>query len=66
MTRCRQFTHRQNTDSHEQEAAENLGIGQPQDSTNGGGGNDEGGNEQPWSPSTCLQLDQDDEVTGHN
>jgi hypothetical protein len=38
-------------------------TGEPHDPTNGGGDNQGSENEVPWTPTSCLQLDQDDQVT---
>ena len=62
MTRRRSLTHHPKID-RQQEAADIAGTGEPHDPTNGGGVNQDGENEVPWSPTTCLQLDQDDQVT---
>jgi hypothetical protein len=38
-------------------------TGEPHDPTNGDGDNQGGANKVPWTPTSCLQLDQDDQVT---
>ena len=47
----------------QQEAADIGGTGEQHDATNGGGNNQDGENEVPWTPTTLLELDQDDQVT---
>ena len=37
------------------------GTGEQHDLTNGGGSNQDGENEVPWTPTTLLELDQDDQ-----
>ena len=59
MTRRLPLTHRPRTD-RQQEAAD-IGVTEEQhDPTNGGGNNQDGENEVPWTPTTLLELDQDD------
>ena len=60
MTRHCPLTHRQRTD-RQQEAADIDGMGEKHDPTNGGGNNQDGENEVPWTPTTLLELDQDDQ-----
>ena len=62
MTHCRPLTRRPRTD-RQQEAADIGGTGEQHDLTNGGGNNQDGENEVPWTPTTLLELDQDDQVT---
>ena len=62
MTRRRSLTCRPKTD-RQQEATDIDGMGEPHDLTNGGGSNQDGENEVPWTPTTLLELDQDDQVT---
>ena len=62
MTRHCPFTRRPRID-RQQEAADISGTGEPHDQTNGGGNNQDGENEVPWTPPTLLELDQDDQVT---
>ena len=52
---CRQRTNGQ------QEAADIAGTGEPHDLTNSVGVNQDGENEVPWTPTTLLELDQDDQ-----
>ena len=60
MTLHRSLTHRQRTD-RQQEATDIGGIGERQYPTNSGGNNQDGENEVPWTPTTLLELDQDDQ-----
>ena len=60
MTLHRSLTHRQRTD-RQQEATDIAGTGEPHDLTNGDGVNQDGENEQPWTPSGLLELDQNDQ-----
>ena len=60
MTRRCLLTRRPRTD-RQQEAADIGGRGEPHDPTNGGGNNQDGENEVPWTPTTLLELDQDDQ-----
>ena len=60
MTRRRPLTHRPRTD-RQQEAADIGGTGEQHDPTNGDGNNQDGENEVPWTPTTLLELDQDDQ-----
>ena len=60
MTRRRPLIHRPRTD-RQQQAADIGGTGAPHDPTNGGGNNQDGENEVPWTPTTLLELDQDDQ-----
>ena len=65
MTHRRLLPRRRRTD-RQQEAADIAGIGEPHDLTNGDGVNQDGENEQPWTPSGLLDLgqnDQDGQVT---
>ena len=62
MTHRRLLHHRRRTDQ-QQDAADIAGTGEPHDPTNGGGDNQGDENEVPWTPTSCLQLDQDDHVT---
>ena len=65
MTRCRPLTRRPRTDRQQEVSA--IGrMGELYDQTNGGGNNQDGENEVPWTPATLLELDQhdqDDQVT---
>ena len=63
MTHRRPLTCRQRTNRQQAEATDIAGMREPHDPTNCDGVNHNGGNEEPWSPTTCLQLDQDNEVT---
>jgi len=54
LTSCLR-THRQ------QEVADIGGIGEHHDPTNSGGNNQDDENEVPWTPTTLLELDQDDQ-----
>ena len=38
-----------------------AGMGEPHDPTNGDGINQDGENEQPWTPSDLLELGQNDQ-----
>ena len=60
MTRCRPLTCRPRTD-RQQEAADIGGTGELHDPTNGGCNNQDGENEIPWTPTTLIELDQDDQ-----
>ena len=60
MTHRRLLPHCRRTD-RQQEAADIAGTGEPHDSTNGDGVNQDGENEQPWTPSGLLDLGQDDQ-----
>ena len=60
MTRRRLLPHRRRTD-RQQEAADIVGTGEPHDPTNGAGVNQDGENEQPWTPSSLLELGQNDQ-----
>ena len=60
MTRRRPLTHRPRT-YRQQEAADIGGTGEQHDPTNGGGKNQDSENEVPWTPTTLLELDQDDQ-----
>ena len=60
MTHRRPLTHRPRTD-RQQEAADIGGTGEQHDPTNGGSNNQDGENEVPWTPTTLLDLDQDDQ-----
>ena len=65
MTHRRLLPHRWRTD-RQQEAADIAGTGEPHDPTNGDGVNQVGENEQPWTPSSLLDLgqnNQDGQVT---
>ena len=62
MTHRRLLPRRRRTD-WQQEAADIVGTGEPHYPTNGGGNNQDGENEVPWTPTTLLELDQDDQVT---
>jgi len=62
ITRRHPLTHRPRT-NRQQEVANIGGTGEPHDPTNGGGNNQDGENEVPWTPTTLLELDQDDQVT---
>ena len=65
MTHRRLLPHRRRTD-RQQEAADIARMGEPHDPTNGDSVNQDGENEQPWTPSGLLDLgqnDQDDQVT---
>ena len=61
MTHRRSLTRRPRTDRQQGEAADIVGTGESHDLTNGGGVTLDGENKIPWSPTTCLQLDQDDQ-----
>ena len=61
MTQRHPLTRRPRTD-RQREAADIGGTGEQHDPTNGGGNNQDGENEVPWTPTTLLQLDQDDQV----
>ena len=63
MTHRRPLTHRPRTDRQQGEAAKIAGTGEPHDPTNSVGVKQDAENEVPWSPTTCLQLDQDDQDT---
>jgi hypothetical protein len=60
LTRRRQFTRRRRTDQ-QQVVADIAVTGEPHDPTNGDSVNQDGENEQPWSPSSLLELGQDDQ-----
>ena len=60
MTHHRPLTHCPRT-NRQQEAADIGGTGEQHDPTNGDGNNQDGENEVPWTPTTLLQLDQDDQ-----
>ena len=62
MTHRRPLTCLPRTD-RQQEAVDIGGMGEKQDPTNGDGNNQDGENEVPWTPTTPLELDQDDQVT---
>ena len=65
MTHRRLLPHRRRTD-RQQEAADIARMGEPHDLINGDGVNQDGENEQPWTPSGLLDLgqnDQDGQVT---
>ena len=57
MTHRRLLPHRQGT-NRQQEAADIAETGEPHDPTNGDGVNRDGENEQPWTPSSLLDLGQ--------
>ena len=56
------LTRRPRTD-RQQEAANIGGTGEKHDLTNGDGNNQDSENKVPWTPTTVLELDQDDQVT---
>ena len=60
MTHRRLLPHRWRTD-RQQEAADIAGMGEPHDPTNGDVVNQDGENEQPWTPSGLLELGQNDQ-----
>ena len=60
MTLRRPLTRRLRTD-RQQEATNIGGTGEQHDLTNSGGNNQDGENEVPWTPTTLLELDQDDQ-----
>ena len=60
MTRRRPLTRRPRTD-RQKETADIGGTGEPHDPTNGGCNNQDSENEVPWTPTTLLELDQDDQ-----
>ena len=60
MTRRRPLTRRPRT-NRQQEAADISGTGEQHDPTNGDGNNQDAENEVPWTPTTLLELDQDDQ-----
>jgi len=60
MTRHHLLTRHPRNDG-QQEAADIGGTGEPHDPRNGGGNNQDGENEVPWTPTTLLELDQDDQ-----
>ena len=62
MTHHRPLTRHPGAD-RQQEAADIGGTGEQHDPTNGGGNNQDGENEVPQTPTTLLELDQDDQVT---
>ena len=65
MTHRRLLPRRRRTD-RQQEAADIAGTGEPHDSTNSDGVNQDGENEQPWTSFGLLELgqnDQDGQVT---
>ena len=65
MTHRRLLPRRRRTD-RQQEEADIAGTRESHDSTNGDGVNQDGENEQPWTPSGLLDLgqnDQDGQVT---
>ena len=65
MTRHRLLPCHRRTDQ-QQEVADITGTGEPHDLTKGDGVNQDGENEQPWTPSGLLELgqnDQDGQVT---
>ena len=57
MTRHRLLPHHRRID-WQQEAANIAGMGEPHDLTNGDDVNQDGENEQPWTPSGLLDLGQ--------
>ena len=59
MTRHRLLPRRRRTD-RQQEVADIAGTGEPHDPTNSDGVNQDGENEQPWTPSGLLDLGQND------
>jgi hypothetical protein len=63
MTHRRPLTHCQKIDRQQGEADDIARTRELHDPTNGDGVNHDDGKEEPWSPTTYLQLDQDDEVT---
>ena len=65
LTHPRLLPHRRRT-NRQQEAANIAGTGEPHDPTNSDDVNQDGENEQPWTPSGLLDLgqnDQDGQVT---
>ena len=60
MTHRRLLPHRRRT-YRQQEAADIAGMGEPHDLTNGDGANQDGENEQPWTPSGLLDLGPNDQ-----
>ena len=55
------MTRRRPRIDRQQEAVDIDGTGEQHDPTNGGGNNQDGENEVPWTPTTLLELDQDDQ-----
>ena len=60
MTHHRPLTCRPRTD-RQQEAVDIDGTREQHDPPNGGGNNQDSENEVPWTPTTLLKLDQDDQ-----
>ena len=60
MTRHHLLPRRRRTD-RQQEAANIAGTGEPHDPTNSDGVNQDGENEQPWTPSGLFELGQNDQ-----
>ena len=60
MTHHHPLTHRPRTD-RQQEAVDIGGTGEQHDPTNGSSNNQDSENEVPWTPTTLLELDQDDQ-----
>ena len=60
MTHRRLLPHHRRIDQ-QQEVADIAGTGEPHDPTNGDGVNQDGENEQPWTPSGLLDLGQNDQ-----
>ena len=60
MTHRHPLTHRPRID-RQQEVTDIGGTREQHDPTNGGGNNQDGENEVPWTPTTLLGLDQDDQ-----
>ena len=59
MTHRHLLPHRRRTD-RQQEVADIARTGEPHDPTNGDSVNQDGKNEQPWTPSGLLELGQND------
>ena len=60
MTHRRLLPRHRRTD-RQQEAADITGMGELHDPTNGDGVNQDGENEQPWTPFSILDLGQNDQ-----
>ena len=60
MTHRRLLPHRRRID-RQQEVADIAGTGEPHDPTNSDSVNQDGENEQPWTPFSLLDLGQNDQ-----
>ena len=60
MTHRHLLPHHRRTD-RQQEVADIAGMGEPHDLINGDSVNQDGENEQPWTPSGLLDLGQNDQ-----